>query len=297
MNKIYEKWSLFELSLSGPESEDAFTEVELKACFKNGNREISVNGFYDGAGCYKIRLMPDTCGIWTYETSSSCPSLDGITGSFDCCAAKVEHGPVRVKNQFHFAYSDGTPYYPLGTTCYAWVHQPQAMQQLTEKTLSNAPFNKMRMCVFPKYYDYNKKEPALYPYEGSPEAGFNFKRPNTAFYRHLEQRTLDLKKMGIECDLILFHPYDKWGFSCMGEENDDFYLSYIVSRLSAFGNVWWSLANEYDLLEQASIKGDGSTAKKPSDWDRFAEIVAQNDPYGHLLSVHNCLKMFDFTKL
>ena len=36
---------------------------------------------------------------------------------------------------------------------------------------------------------------------------------------------------GIEADLILFHPYDRWGYSNMGAENDDRYLRYVVARL------------------------------------------------------------------
>jgi len=34
----------------------------------------------------------------------------------------------------------------------------------------------------------------------------------------------------------------------MGAEADDFYLRYAIRRLSAFRNVWWSIANEYDLV-------------------------------------------------
>ena len=296
MENTVEKWGCFEVSLEGPRDGNPFTDVRLKADFANGGRKVSVNGFYDGEGVYRIRFMPDEPGEWSYVTGSNSPALDGKTGILTCRSSEKEHGPVRVKNHFHFAYADGKPYFPFGTTCYAWIHQSEELQRQTLKTLAAAPFNKIRMCVFPKHYDYNHNEPALYPYEGSIASGFDFKRPNPAFYRHLEKRILDLKKLGIECDLILFHPYDRWGFSAMGEENDDFYLGYVVSRLSAFSNVWWSLANEYDLMELAVPATGKTAAKKPADWDRFAGLVARNDPYRHLLSVHNCMKMFDHTK-
>ena len=37
-------------------------------------------------------------------------------------------------------------------------------------------------------------------------------------------------ELGIEADLILFHSYDRWGFSEMDAETDDRYLQYVVAR-------------------------------------------------------------------
>jgi len=78
-----------------------------------------------------------------------------------------------------------------------------------------------------------------------------------------------MQKANIEADLILFHPYDAWGYKAMGAEADDFYLRYAIARLSAFRNVWWSIANEYDLVR----------SKTMSDWDRFFRITQAEDPY------------------
>ncbi len=76
-------------------------------------------------------------------------------------------------------------------------------------------------------------------------------RFNPAFFRHLEKRVGQLRELGIEADLILFHPYDKghWGFDRMDAAADDRYLRYVVARLAAYRNVWWSLANEYDFMK------------------------------------------------
>ena len=72
---------------------------------------------------------------------------------------------MRVRYTTHFGYEDGTPYVPIGTTCYAWTHQGDALEEQTLATLRTAPFNKMRMCVFPKSYAYNANEPVYYPFE------------------------------------------------------------------------------------------------------------------------------------
>jgi hypothetical protein len=102
----------------------------------------------------------------------------------------------------------------------------------------------------------------------------------------LERRIGDLRDLGIEADLILFHPYDRWGYSTMPSEVDDRYLRYVVARLAAYRNIWWSMANEYDLME----------AKTMADWDRFFRIVQTHDPYQHLRSVHNCRVFYDHSK-
>ena len=114
----------FELTLEGPLEGNPFLDVSFEATFMYMNREIEANGFYDGNGIYKVRFMPDKEGKWKYVTWSNCPQLDGISGTFECISPSPgNHGPVRVKNVYHFAYEDGTPYFPIGTTCYVWNHQ------------------------------------------------------------------------------------------------------------------------------------------------------------------------------
>jgi hypothetical protein len=166
----------------------------------------------------------------------------------------------------------------IGTTSYAWTHQGDELEEQTLATLRTAPFNKMRMCVFPKSYTYNANEPVYYPFEQN-----DYTRFNPAFFAHLEKRVRDLQRLGIEADLILFHPYDRWGYSKMPADADDRYLRYAVARLAAYRNVWWSIANEWDL-----VKG-----KTLADWDRFFHIVQKRDPYQHLRSIHHSKVIYD----
>ena len=68
--------------------------------------------------------------------------------------------------------------------------------------------------------------------------------------------------MGIEADIILMHPYDKWGFSNMTRECDRLYIEYVVARYAAYRNVWWSMANEYDMMTKTEV-----------EWDELGELV------------------------
>ena len=114
-----ERWGLYEISLPGPASGNPFVGIELSAVFKNGDRSYQPEGFYDGGGLFKIRFMPDREGPWTYETRSNREELSGKTGRFLCTPpSSGNHGPVRVRGQYHFAYEDGAPFYPFGTTIY-----------------------------------------------------------------------------------------------------------------------------------------------------------------------------------
>ena len=280
-----ERWGVFEASFTARADGNPF-DVPVRAVFAHPCRTVSVDGFYDGDDTYRVRFMPEFPGDYTVTVTS--PLLtEPLTGTFTVTApAAGNHGPVRVANGYHFAYEDGTPYRPIGTTCYVWQLQSEALQETTLRTLADSAFNKIRFCVFPKHYDYNLKEPAFYPFEGSREAGWDFSRPNPVYFRHLERRIADLMKLGIEADLIMLHPYDRWGFSDMGAENDDRYFRYLIARVAAYRNVWWSLANEYDLLKKKTV----------ADWERLAGIICEKDPVGHLRSIHNCIEFYDHTR-
>jgi Domain of unknown function (DUF5060)/Domain of unknown function (DUF5605)/Protein of unknown function (DUF4038) len=300
-----EQWDIFELALHGSAGGNPYLDVELTAQFTYKHRMVEVDGFYDGNGIYHIRFMPDAQGTWRYFTRSNLNALNGAGGTFTCVAPTPgNHGPVQVSNTYHFTYADETPYKQVGTTCYAWTHQSDELEEQTLATLHSAPFNKLRMCIFPKHYLFNENEPALYPFPclsrgsstwdisriwaGETPRGwsFDFSRFDPAFFQHLERRVADLMALGIEADIILFHPYDRWGFATMDAQTDERYLRYVVARLAAYRNVWWSIANEYDLLKQKTM----------ADWDRFFRIVQERDPYQHPRSIHNCFAFYDHAK-
>jgi len=300
-----EQWGIFELELQGRAEGNPYLDVEITAQFAYNHRIVEVDGFYDGEGVYRIRFMPDVQGTWRYRTRSNLDALNGAEGTFTCVApASGNYGPVRVCNTYHFTYADGTPYKQVGTTCYAWTHQGDELEEQTLATLRSAPFNKLRMCIFPKHYLFNENEPALYPFpclsrgsstwdiskirtgEATRVWSFDFSQFDPAFFQHFERRVADLMALGIEADIILFHPYDRWGFATMDAETDDRYLRYVVARFAAYRNIWWSMANEYDLLRQKTM----------ADWDRYFRIVQERDPYQHPRSIHNCFAFYDHAK-
>jgi hypothetical protein len=299
-----ERWGLFEAACPGFSNKNPFTDYAIQGIFRHKNETVKAGGFYDGEGLYKVRFMPSFTGEYSFEVRGSFPE-ETYTGAFTVEPAVGDnHGPVRVANTYHFAYEDGKPYYPVGTTCYVWELQSDELQKKTLETLAQSAFNKIRFCIFPKHFDYNLGEPRSYPYAGTPmdssiltrensfsymgageEAGNNwdFKRFNVEHFQHIDTSIAALRDLGIEADLIVMHPYDRWGFSRMDAEYDDLYWNYVIARYSAYRNVWWSLANEYDGMFQ----------KKISDWERYAALLCEKDPYRHLRSIHNGQSFYD----
>ncbi|HYF00581.1 MAG TPA: DUF5605 domain-containing protein, partial [Planctomycetota bacterium] len=159
-------------------------------------------------------------------------------------------------------------------------------QDETLATLSRNAFNKIRMLVFPKYYVHSTETPPMWPYEGSPHA-WNFDRPVYAFFQNYDRRVRQLRDLGIEADVILLNPYDGWGLKNIknNRTQEERFLKYLIARLSAYRNVWWSMSNEYELWDT-----------NDAYWDRVFQVVRDHDPYGHLRSIHNMHQVYDHSK-
>ena len=271
-----------------------FTEVSLKVTLDGPDGQKRFDGFYDGGDTFKVRYMPMREGEYTLTLRSNLPSLNGQTHAFTALAAgEGNHGPVNVRGM-HFAHADGERFFVMGTTAYVWHHRPAEVRAQTLESFSKYGFNKIRMLFFPKHYTggFNQinvsYEPPCYPFEGKPGA-FDFRRPNPAFFEEFEDRLLELRERGIIADVILFHPYDfgHWDIDAGMDEDDALlYLRYIVARLASHPNVWWSLANEYDI-EMLPDKQTMRVGTRARDWDVIGEFIKARDPSAHPISCHN----------
>ena len=275
------QYEMCEIVFQAAEPKGSFVDIDLTAKISDGQETVIVKGFYAGAGTYKVRFLPKYSGTYQYSTSG----IIKEEGKIEVEKSLPEkHGMVKTLEQ-HFTYEDGAAYYPFGTTVYALAHQSLDIIEQTMDTLSKSPFNKVRMCVFPKHYTYNQNEPEFYAFEKDAEGKWDVNKPCMKFWDALELYLSKLDCMGIQVDLILFHPYDRWGFAALSQKDNLIYLDYLLRRFSAIPNIWWSLANEYDLCV---------ATKTLEDWEQIEEYVAANDPYHHLLSNHNCFKCWDF---
>ena len=86
-------------------------------------------------------------------------------------------------------------------------------------------------------------------------------------------------------------------------QNDVLFLRYIVARLAAFRNVWWSMSNEWNQggCKWTPPDPEGAPPAAPGwwppaaatpawdtpVWDALFEAVRAEDPYRHLMGIHN----------
>lgn len=293
MARVYE---MTELVFQGEAPAGSQVEVDVTAEITDGTKTLYLKGFYDGNRTYKVRFLPEKEGLYHYKVTGI------VAGEGTIAAAPADgshHGIVRAEGT-HLRHADGTYISTFGTTVYALAHQTDELTEETFQSLACGAFNKVRMCVFPKHYEYNKNEPAHFAFYRAQDAEeirfrdnlggeravkpFDTHRPDFAFWADFETKLNRLFDMGIQVDLILFHPYDRWGHSHMTQENNLRYLDYAIRRLAAYPNIWWSMANEYDLFHDWKIE----------QWHEIDSYIFANDPYRHLLSNHNCFPEYDY---
>lgn len=277
------QYQTFELHFKGPEPEGSRSVIDLKGEFTCQGIVKEVEGFYAGNGRYIIRYLPKGTGTVSWK-------VRGIfigEGKEEClpCGDGIHHGLVKPSGTA-LRYEDGTACCPFGTTVYAMMHQPKELVSRTIQSVLESPFDKVRTCMFPKHYVFNENEPERFAFERNQEGKFDFHRPCYAFWEAFEEMLRIFCDHQVEVDLILFHPYDCWGFAQMTREEYIPYLHYLLARFAAFPNVWWSLANEYDCMR----------AFHKEDWDCIDEFIGRTDVYGHMMSCHHMLRNYDFTK-
>ena len=142
--------------------------IAPEAEFSCGETVRTVKGFYDGEGRYMVRFLPETAGEWHWKVTGP---VSG-EGTETCAPAEDCHGLVKAVDT-HFEHEDGTLFIPVGTTVYALAHQEDSLVEQTLASLGAAPFNKVRMCVFPKHYDYNHNEPPYYAFEKKADGSWD----------------------------------------------------------------------------------------------------------------------------
>ena len=153
------QYELFELEFSGEAPQGSEVNVDISGTFIFNGKEMHIKGFYAGNNIYKVRFLPQETGEYSWKIHSGINLQGKLEGSeISEPADEKRHGLVRTEG-LHFRYEDGKRYQPFGTTIYALVHQDRDLITQTMQTLGEAPFNKVRFCVFPKHYDFNHNEP------------------------------------------------------------------------------------------------------------------------------------------
>ena len=282
-------------SLSGVSN--PFT-VELSAYFEGpGGARLTVPGFYDGDGRWKVRFSAPKAGKWALVTHSGLPDLDGRKLRFIVTANKDKnvHGNLVVdpEHPHHFLYQDGTHWFPVGYECnWLWAldegdDKLPVVNAFLDK-LTSYGFNFVLLNTY--CYDTSWRPgkltaddygpSTLYPWEGTNYKP-DFGHFNIAYWQHFDRVVQALYQHGMAVHLYLKVYNKKVSWPANNSPEDDRYYRWIIARYAAYPNMIWDLAKEANYEKSVAYKVGR------------LKFIHGLDPYHRLLTVHTDVQAYD----
>lgn len=284
------RWQMHEFTARGrAHVENPYRDAVLVGEFVSpSGRTNVIDGFHDGGDSWRLRFAPDEVGEWRYLLRG-----EGVEilqrGKLQCAEARG-HGFIRAhpENPYAFAHADGTPFFPMGDTCYGLLDDSPITPELRDEYLRTRRaqrFNFVRMTV--GHSEARAATNAAFWAWGGTAQKPDLDRFNPEFFRHLDELFHDLKTRGMNVELILLNFYRRpfTDTNLWTPARERFWLRYVLARYAAFENVFlWTIANEYETHPDGKYRLD-----YPADveWAKStARFIKINDPYRHLVTVH-----------
>lgn len=291
------KFEVFECELNSARTYvNPFVDVTVSAEFTSpSGRKLTAHGFHDGGNVWRVRFAPDETGVWSYVTAAGETNDTGLHNRSGAlvCTPSAHKGFIRIhpENPYAFAHVDGTPFFPMGDTCYGLYDDspitPARRREYLD-TRRRQRFNFVRMSVGhsePRA----ESDPAFWAWGGTPGAP-DLDRLNPVFFRGLDVLFRDLQARGMNIELILLNFYRRpfTDTRLWMPAREQLWLRYVVARYAAFNHLFlWTLANEYETHPDGRYRLDHPA---DVDWAKTtARLVKQLDPYHHLVTVHSVI--------
>jgi hypothetical protein len=284
------RWGMHEFSANAvAHVANPFREASLVGEFTSPSSKTRVvDGFYDGGDTWRLRFAPDEEGEWTYLLRGE--GVEILRRGKLICTAPRGHGFIRIhpENPYAFAYSDGTPFFPMGDTCYG-LHDDSPITPVLRaeylKVRRSQQFNFVRMHVGGSH-PRAETDAAYWAWGGTAQKP-DLDRFNPAFFGRLDAVIREMGEARMNLELILLNFYrrpftdaERWS-----PERERLWLRYLIARYAAYDNVFlWTIANEYETHPDGKYRLD-----YPADvnWAReTAGFIKANDPWQHLVTVH-----------
>ncbi len=284
------KWSMHEFTSTGnTHAGNPFRDAMLVGEFTSPSGKIKViDGFYDGDNTWRLRFVPNEEGEWSYQLRGE--GVEILQHGKINCIGMIGHGFIRIhqQNPFSFAKDDGTPFFPMGDTCYGLHDDSPITKELREAYLEmrrSQNFNFVRMQTGGSY-ERAQKDSAFWAWGGTAQNP-DLDRFNPVFFHSLDSLIFQLRDYGMNVELLLLNFY-RLPFTdpkTWTPERERLWLHYLLARYSAFDNIFmWTIANEYETHPDGKYRLD---VPEDVEWVKStARFIKKNDPYNHLVTVH-----------
>lgn len=271
-----EVYAVIELTFRGPAQgprDIPARDVQFWVRFRHegGAPEYTVHGFWDGDGrgglegdVFKVRFTPTRPGRWRLvEVHSNRAELKGQReGDWIVAVPAKRRGFWLVDEESAgrrwYRRSDGSHQYIIGNTQYSFLSgrreggQPTSVM-IAEDVARNAEyFKKLRFSLHGDLYPDPVEKPFLDDAGRPTDSGDYSHRPNPRwFHQRADVAVRTAFEHDLIADLILAGPDSEEARATLRAAanggDPEPWLRYVAARYGSYPNVWFCLANEYDL--------------------------------------------------
>lgn len=290
MRRVVE-WEL----TSAENYKNPFVDVRLDADFVGPNGQVlTLPGFHDGSGTWRVRFSPGETGTWRY-TFRSTPADPGLAGegTFEVAPAQTR-GFLKATpgKAWGFHYESGEPVFLLGDTVYNLVAETAVGNDIRPLLTRRAAqgFNLLRILLAAVPYcppnAHAKWEGQhVWPW-GGDDKNPQFDRFDLSYFRAVDETIRLVGEAGLGIEMIMQFPGEVAPFPRpdFTDEWEELWLRYLIARYDAYSCVYiWDLCNEYEYIKDAPAH-----TPEADQWAmRTARMVKQLAVHGHPVAIHN----------
>lgn len=285
------RWERHEFVLRGKSHvNNPFREAALIGEFTSpSGKLIVVEGFHDGDDVWRLRFAPSEEGTWSYLLRGEGVELSQ-RGRFMCTPAQGQGFiGIHPNNPYVFAYSDGSPYFPMGDTCYGLFDDSPITAELRAKYLKTRReqnFNFVRLSVGHSPHRAAAEPGKYWAFGGTPDRP-DLDRYNPTFFRLFDELLDQMRAAGMNAELLTLNLYRRpfTDPKVWTPERERQWLRYLTARYSSFSNIFmWTIANEYETHPDGKYRLD--IPEDPNWAKATGRFIKEHDPYRHPVSVH-----------
>ncbi|OIP81251.1 MAG: hypothetical protein AUK44_10350 [Porphyromonadaceae bacterium CG2_30_38_12] len=264
-------YTVSEIAFNGPSQTQNDANLDFWVIFthESGSPSIKIWGFFDGDGAgnntgnvFKVRFCPTKSGKWTItDTYSNNATLNNQKeGDYVTGEASTNHGFWEVDKANGggrwYKRNDGSHQFIAGNTMYSVLKYRDLTGIISDMNGNADYYKKLRFMI-------DGEE----GYLGGPDPATTF--PNVSFYNSKADYavTTALGK-DMVADLILY--------KALYKTHGEAYVKYLAARYGSYPNVWFCLANEWDIKDSIS----------PTRAAAMGQQLRKYIPYGNPLSIH-----------
>ena len=265
------KWRRHVVVLEAGQVDGNPFEVELTGHFVHEatGTTLSLHGYYDGAGTWKIGFMPTLVGRWTYSTESPASKLDGAQGSLDAVQAGLP-GMLKGDSAFprKWRYTEGPYVVPMAFRMefFSEPASDDAFREAAEFLRERVAGHLLETRLMEEYGRFAGRHDFIF------EGPWEEHRFDLEVWRRMERRMEVLTEMGLGAHVMFYSDQGGRPPWPARSETEALVIRYAVARLAGYPVVWFNTG-----IDVSEYRDSGDVT-----W--MGDILRSLDPYGHPVS-------------